>query len=185
MSTMAVIFTRPVPARHFLGALVWMSTISFSVQAIPRLTSRSAPLLSSAHQGVACPVTVHPFCLRSHHAELGMPWDSCCCRPARQHFPFCIMNKFRIRRGMRSPRREIWLCAGTIRRVTRMISLRVRQSTEHPAYRARRHFHCLLDHCVLSLCRPRCACVCGVLPPGRLITGAHPYCVPCTVSPAT
>ena len=100
MSAMAVIFTRPVLARHFLGVLVWMSTIFFPVPAIPRRTSRSSPLLSFAHHGVARCITVHPSCLCSNHTELGMPWDSCCCRPLRQCFPFCIMIKVRISGGV-------------------------------------------------------------------------------------
>ena len=142
MSAMAVIFTRPVPARPFLGVLVWMPTIVFPVPAILRRTSPSSPLLSSAHHGVARPITVQPSCLRSHYTELGMPWDSCCYRPSGQRFLFCIMSKYRIRGGMPSLRQEIRLCAGTIRRVTSMISLGFRRSTEHPENRARRHFHC-------------------------------------------
>ena len=51
MSAMAVIFTRPVPTRHYLGVLVWMSTIFFPVPAIQRRTPWSSPLLSSAHHG--------------------------------------------------------------------------------------------------------------------------------------
>ena len=58
MLTVAVILTRPVAARHFLDVLVWMSTISFTVPGISQRTSQSSPLLSSAHQGVARPVTV-------------------------------------------------------------------------------------------------------------------------------
>ena len=142
MSAMAVNFTRPVPACHFFGVLMWMWTVSFTVPGIPRQTSRSSPLLSSAHHSVARAVTVHPSCPHSHHTELGMPWDSCCCRPLRKRFPFCVMIKFTIWGGMRLPRREVWLCAGTIQRVTSMISLPVRRSTEHPADRAWRHFHC-------------------------------------------
>ena len=96
MSSMVVIFTRCVPARHFFCVLVRMRTISLSALAIPRQICRSSPLISSANHGVASPVTVHPSCPRSHQTELGMPWDSCCCRPSRYHFLFCIMSKFRI-----------------------------------------------------------------------------------------
>ena len=49
-----VIFTRPVPAHHFLGVLLRMSTISISVLPIPRRTPgapRSSPL----------PITVLPI----------------------------------------------------------------------------------------------------------------------------
>ena len=83
MSAMAVIFTCPVRARHFLGVLVWLSTISFKVVIIPREICRSSLPPSSAHHGVTRPVIVLPSFLRSHHIELSMPWDACCCQPSR------------------------------------------------------------------------------------------------------
>ena len=50
--------TEPLPVHHSGKVLLWLSTISFSVLVIPRRTSRSSLLLSSAHHDVASPVTV-------------------------------------------------------------------------------------------------------------------------------
>ena len=125
---LAVIFTCRVSARHFLRVCVRMWTISCWVPAIPGRISLSSPLFSSAHNGNACRIIVHPpFLLsfswgtrgaRSHHPDLNMSWDSCCGRPSRQCFSFCIKSKFRNWGSMRSPRWGIWFCAGAIRRVT-------------------------------------------------------------------
>ena len=62
MSAMEVIFTPSFPARRFLDVLVRTAIITFTILAVSWRLSRSSTPFSSAHDGVACPVTVHlPF----------------------------------------------------------------------------------------------------------------------------
>ena len=94
MPAMAVIFTRSFPARRFLGVLVRMAIISFTIPAVPWRLSRSSTLFSSTYHSVAYPVAVHPpkfFTIatittiahgyRTRRPEMGVSRDSVClCR---------------------------------------------------------------------------------------------------------
>ena len=89
MPAMAVIFKRPVPARHILGVLLRMTTTSFRIPVVSWQISLSSLLVSSAHHGVACVVTDHvPIFFtvsslahgcRSHRPKLSMSWLSWLC----------------------------------------------------------------------------------------------------------
>ena len=54
---MAVIATPSFPACRLTGVLMRMAVTSFT---IPWQLSRSSTIFTSPHDGVACPVTVHP-----------------------------------------------------------------------------------------------------------------------------
>ena len=94
MIAMPVIASPSFAARRHLSVVVRMAVICFT---IPWQLSRSSTLFSSTHDGVACPVTVHPptFFSIAH-----VPRDSGGGCPSRQGLPFCVMGKLRIIGGM-------------------------------------------------------------------------------------
>ena len=87
-----VIFTPSFRARPFLGVLVRMAIISFTIPAVSWHLSWSFTLVPSTDDGVAFPVSVHPLVLivsclarwcRSSCPQVRMSRDSVCRCPSQ------------------------------------------------------------------------------------------------------